>query len=195
MDWLNIYHICEESIALGPGVRYVIWVQGCMQQCKGCITPQSRSMDTKHLMKVNDIAQSIIDNKHIDGVTISGGEPFLQATNLAKLLEIVKRERPELNVLVFTGYYFEELGSDKARGFMQYIDLLIDGPYVDELNDEKGLRGSSNQCFHFLTKEFLPFQEEMEKGGRNNEIVVGMDGIHIIGIPRKDVDINNLTNN
>ena len=77
MDWLNIYHVCEQSIALGPGTRYVIWVQGCLQNCKGCVTPQSRPFVAKHLISIDELAKSIVQNKKIDGITISGGEPFL----------------------------------------------------------------------------------------------------------------------
>lgn len=187
MDWLNIYNICEESIALGPGVRFVIWVQGCLQQCKGCISPQSRPIEIKHLIDIDDLAQAIINNNKISGITISGGEPFLQATNLAKLLYSVKKERPELNVLVFTGYPIERLYSDIAKNFMQYIDLLIDGPYMENLNNGKGLRGSNNQRLHFLTDKLKTYQNELLNGGRNNEIITRTDGTLIIGIPRKDI--------
>lgn len=192
MDCLNIYHVCEQSIALGPGLRFVIWVQGCMQRCKGCITPQSISMEIKHLINIYDLANSIIQNKHIDGITISGGEPFLQASNLAKLLKIVKQRRPGLTVIVFSGYKYEQLNSDSAKRFLKYIDLLIDGPYIDELSVEKGLKGSNNQHFHYLTERLRIYQEELENGKRNNEIIMGKDGTHIIGIPRKDIDIRNV---
>ena len=189
MEMLNIYHICNGSCALGPGKRYVIWVQGCLQSCKGCISPDSRPLVEKMLIGIDNMAADIIATKNIDGITISGGEPFLQATNLSSLLQIVKEKRPELNVLVFTGYTLEQLSSDKAKLFMTYIDLLIDGPYIDQLNDEVGLRGSSNQRFHYLTDRLLPYKDEMEKGGRSNEIVVTPDGTHIIGIPRKDTSV------
>lgn len=192
MDYLNIYHVCEQSIALGPGTRYVIWVQGCMQHCKGCITPQSRPLEIKHLINVHDLANSIIKNKHIDGITISGGEPFLQATNLAKLLNTVKQSRPELTVLVFSGYKYEQLSTDTAKSLLQYIDLLIDGPFMDELKEEKGLRGSSNQRFHFLTERLRLYQDELENGCRTNEVIIGENGTHILGIPRNDIDIKNV---
>ena len=187
MDVLNIYRICERSTALGPGTRFVIWVQGCLQKCKGCITPQSRPMKAKRLIKVEDLAEVIIHCNNINGITISGGEPFLQAEKLASMLKIIKNSRPELTVLVFSGYTIEKLASVAAKELLQHIDLLIDGTYIEELNDEKGLRGSSNQRFHFLTDRLLSFQDELEKGGRDNEIIVGDDGVHIIGIPRKDI--------
>ena len=74
---------------------------------------------------------------------------------------------------------------------MHHIDLLIDGPYIEELNDGKGLRGSSNQRLHFLTNKLLPFKEHLEKGGRNNEVILESNGMHIVGIPRKDINIKN----
>ena len=184
---LNIYHICKGSRALGPGLRYVIWVQGCMQCCKGCISPQSRPLKINKLFSIDDLAADIIVTQGIDGITISGGEPFLQAEQIIGLIERVQAQRPELNVLLFTGYTIEQLSSEKARLLQSHIDVLIDGPYVEELNDEIGLRGSSNQRIHFLTPRLLPFKEELEHGGRNNEVVVDSDGLQIIGIPRKDI--------
>lgn len=186
--WLNIYYICEQSIALGPGKRFIIWMQGCLQNCPGCITPLSRSLEVKHLIRVNDLAERIVSNNNIDGVTISGGEPFLQATNLAKLLKVIHKKRPDLNFLVYTGYTIEQLTSKKAKGMLKYIDLLIDGPYIDNLNDGKGLRGSSNQRFHYLTQKLIKYNDEIECCGRNNEVIIGSDGTHIIGIPRKDIN-------
>lgn len=186
--WLNIYYICEQSIALGPGNRFIIWTQGCLQNCLGCITPLSRSLEIKHLIRVNDLAERIVANNDINGVTISGGEPFLQATNLTKLLEVIHKKRPELNIIVYTGYTIEQLTSEKAKKILEYIDLLIDGPYIDSLNDEKGLRGSNNQRFHYLTNKLIKYNKEIENCGRNNEILIGADGTHIIGIPRKDIN-------
>jgi anaerobic ribonucleoside-triphosphate reductase activating protein len=191
MDNLNIYRICEKSSALGPGTRFVIWVQGCLQHCEGCITPQSRSLEINHLISVETLAKAVIDSKNIEGITISGGEPFLQAKNLARLLDIVKANRPDLNVIVFSGYKMEQLLSDSVQKLLHRIDLLIDGPYIEELNDGKGLRGSSNQRLHFLTDKLLPFKEQLRNGGRNNEVILEAKGMHIVGIPRKDINIKN----
>lgn len=192
---LNIYHICKGSRALGPGLRYVIWVQGCLQCCKGCISPQSRPMRVNELFSIDQLADDIISTRGIEGITISGGEPFLQAEQLTSLIERVQAARPELNVLVFTGYTIEQLSAKTGRFLLSHIDVLIDGPYIEELNDEIGLRGSSNQRIHFLTPRLLPFKEELEHGGRNNEIVVDPDGIQIIGIPRKDITTKDFIKN
>lgn len=188
-DFLNIYHISEESIALGPGKRYVIWVQGCMQRCKGCISPSSRSFDVNQLVFVEDLAQRIIDNKNIQGITISGGEPFLQATNLTKLLNLVKAQRPDLNVLVYSGYVIEQLDTEKAKSLLSCIDLLIDGPFVERLKTNKGLRGSTNQRLHFLSDSLIEYKEELLNGERNNEVYIKDDSIRIIGLPREGIDI------
>lgn len=188
MDQLiNIYHIHEGSRALGPGLRYVVWVQGCIQDCKGCVSPNSRPITVNQLINTDRLAESIIQKKDIDGITISGGEPFLQASQLTRLLQIVKKKRPDLTVMVFTGYTLGQLNTKKARDFLKHIDLLVDGPYVEGLNDGKGIRGSSNQRLHFLTDKLLSYRDELEKGGRNNEIITDVNGTHIIGIPRKDI--------
>ena len=189
---LNIFDFCEGSRVLGPGLRYIIWVQGCPFNCKGCTSPYGRTMKENILVELNSVAQSIINNSSIDGITISGGEPFLQASKLSILLKLVKKVRTELNVIVFTGFDFQELNWGESENFLKYIDVLIDGKYVDELNDNKGLRGSSNQKIHFLTKRLEAYKNEMENGERKGEIhlLQNSNTIHYIGILNKNQYIN-----
>lgn len=166
---LRVGYIKEGTMALGPGRRFVIWTQGCLRRCKDCISPEHQPLDGGYLVDTKDLADQICACRAIDGITISGGEPFLQAQTLTDLLNRVSKVRPELTVLVFTGNKLEELTDPDSKAFLGKIDLLIDGEFIAELNDGIGLRGSSNQRFHFLTDRLLDFRNELEYGERNTE--------------------------
>ena len=143
---LNILQLCRNgSRALGPGLRYVIWVQGCPFHCPNCETPEGRSFEPNTIIETDELAKDIISRPDIEGITISGGEPFAQAEALAELLNKVHKHRPELTVISYTGYQYEDLTSDSAKAYKAKLDLLIDGPYIHEQNDNKGIRGSANQ--------------------------------------------------
>lgn len=172
--------------SLGPGLRYAVWTQGCPFNCPQCITPEGRPIVAAKLIDTLQLADDIIINKNINGITISGGEPFLQAASLAVLLNKVVESRPELNVIIFTGFLKENLLSKEALSVLSLTDLLIDGRYIDELNDGIGLRGSSNQRLHFLTDRLLPYKKELLFGKRQIEININDNRIDAIGIPLKD---------
>ena len=104
---------------------------------------------------------------------------------------MVLKERPELNVMVFTGYQVEDLTWPESQELLAHTDLLIDGPYRQELNDNQGLRGSSNQRLHFLTPRLLPWKEDLTKGKRKVEFHVQNDRIKAYGIPSRRMIINN----
>jgi len=125
----------------------------------------------------------------IEGITLSGGEPFEQpADALLDFCRMVKSDRRDLSIIVFTGFLLEELKSKEHYAeILDFIDLLIDGPYMDELNDGKGLRGSSNQRLHFLSGRYEEMKNElMGKTHRRLEMLLGQDGrLEINGIPQK----------
>lgn len=166
---LRVGYIKAGTWALGPGNRFVVWTQGCLRRCKGCASPEHQPLDGGYLVDTKELSDQICSCRSIDGITISGGEPFLQAEVLVDLLSRVKEMRPELTVLVFTGNKLEELTDHNSKAFLGKIDLLIDGEYIPELNDGIGLRGSSNQRFHFLTERLVDFRNELEYGERKAE--------------------------
>ena len=183
---IRIYDICRGgSRALGPGLRYIIWTQGCLFHCANCLSPQSKPLDQGYLMEVDSIADDIISNQNIEGITISGGEPMIQAEPLCQLLDKVKDKRPELTIISFTGFRKENLTAPAQIQLLNTIDLLIDGEYVDELNDGMGLRGSSNQRLHFMSNRLLPFKEELEHGKRVIEFHIQQDKTVAYGIPKR----------
>lgn len=172
---IRIGYIKAGTMALGPGRRFVIWVQGCLRRCVDCISPEHQSLDGGYLIDVNELAAQINACRTIDGITISGGEPFLQAKALYLLTDMLKKTRPELNVLVFTGNQIDDLTDEDSKAFIANIDLLVDGEYISELNDSIGLRGSSNQRFHYLSDRLRPYKNELEYGQRRREVYAEND--------------------
>ena len=183
---LNLATWSEEgTYALGPGKRLALWTQGCLKRCQGCISPEFQVLKPAHLVEVDTLVSWLFTRKDFEGITISGGEPFLQATHLARFLQQIRLKREELTVIVFTGFRREELDWPEAQRFLQWIDLLIDGVYVEQQTSEVGLRGSDNQRFHYLTERLLPWKIEIEQGERIREIQYINQTIFPIGIPPK----------
>jgi anaerobic ribonucleoside-triphosphate reductase activating protein len=137
----------------GPGVRYVVFTQGCRRGCKGCHNPGTHDERDGYFVETRDILARFDENPLLSGITLSGGEPFLQPGPLGLLAEQIKARGK--TVFTYTGYTFEELLllmlEDSARGpdvarLLSFTDTLIDGPYIEELKDLDLLfRGSSNQ--------------------------------------------------
>lgn len=187
-EYINILDLCETGTReLGPGIRYVIWVQGCPFNCKGCITPEGIPIVENNLIEINQIISAICENKKITGITISGGEPFMQASKLVKILQAVKKQRPELNVIVFSGFQLKELDWIEAIELLSLIDVLIDGKYIEKLNDNKGLRGSANQKINYLTDRLKANQKYFEERERSIEVHVYNQQQTLIGIPNREV--------
>ena len=147
--YLNIMGYVDESEVNGPGCRAVVWVQGCKKGCSGCFNPDSWSFDINQLISIEELANKILNNPRNTGVTFSGGEPFLQASALAELANILKSRG--LNVMSFTGFTLGELQSKKApcgaKELLSQLDILIDGPFVETLaiHSPNSLVSSSNQ--------------------------------------------------
>lgn len=189
-EYINILDLCESGTKeLGPGNRYVIWVQGCPFNCKGCVTPEGIPIVENNLVDFNQIISAICANEKITGITISGGEPFMQASKLVKILTAVKTIRPELDVVVFSGFKLIELDWTEAKELLKFIDVLIDGKYIEPLNDNKGLRGSSNQRVNYLTQKLKHHKHYFEERVRSIEVHVYDEHQTIIGVPNKQVVI------
>jgi len=131
---------------LGPGKRLAIWVQGCSRLCLGCISPDLWNSEKGSEVDVLSLASSILENaEQFDGITITGGEPFEQYEALISFSSFIKL-KSDLEILVFSGYVLDELiEKHPDRLFTKCMDYLIDGPFVQELQEDKNLRGSTNQ--------------------------------------------------
>lgn len=183
VETIQIGYTWASATSLGPGHRFVVWVQGCERRCPGCSSPELQSLFGGRKVTVSSLAEEIIETTGIDGITISGGEPLLQWRPLTSLLEKVKSRRSGISVIVFTGYKKEDISSDITSRLFPYVDLLIDGEYIRERNDNKGLRGSNNQNFHFLSNALTGYRDILLNGERKREShLIGPEEVLTIGI-------------
>ena len=163
---INLHSTIKSSRVNGPGDRFVIWTQGCRKMCKNCYNPETWSHYRNNLIDI-DLLVEEIKNSSISGVTISGGDPFEQPEELFYLLREIKQLDLSDGVIVFSGYTIDEIRvREELRKCLDYIDVLIDGLYIDEKRITNGLAGSSNQEFHFLTdkisRDSLQIDQEVE---------------------------------
>ena len=148
VETLRIAGVVKESTVDGPGFRYVIFTQGCPHKCEGCHNPETHDFNGGKLVPIDKIVQDIKKNPLLAGVTISGGDPLMQAGQVAKLIDKLDKK---LTVMVYTGFTYEYLlkNSDDNNKYMDLLertDILMDGKFVKELMDENLIfRGSSNQ--------------------------------------------------
>lgn len=181
-------HTYEKNVTkLGPGKRFTIWTQGCMKRCKGCISPTTQALDGGYEIETDELAQLIV-NSNCEGITISGGEPFLQAKALSELIHKIK-EKQEYSVVIYTGCIYEELkqsGDSYTLKLLEFCDLLIDGPYIEELNDGKNLRGSSNQRALALSDRYKAEASEYGTKPAEVEIFVHDGRLNMVGVPSKE---------
>jgi anaerobic ribonucleoside-triphosphate reductase activating protein len=171
---------------LGPNLRYGLWVQGCQKRCNGCMSPNSLSFAGGEPVLIDVLAAEIMNIPNIEGITISGGEPFEQAKALADLVIKIRNHR-DFGVIVYTGYLYNELESrENCTAFIKEIDLLIDGSYVASLDDGKSLRGSSNQKVIDISGRYSQYlSTHYGVSGRNSEIRFYNEEIMIVGIAGK----------
>jgi len=173
----------KNTKALGPYNRYAIWVQGCQKRCAGCISEDSQPLDGGYEKEVNDLVTDILNTPDIEGVTISGGEPFLQVEPLVSLIRQIKKEK-DIGVIIYTGMRFSEI---RESELVKISDMIIDGEYRDELNDGLSLRGSSNQQICLITDRY---KEEAKNlygvTGRKIELQVEGSRTMMVGIPDKN---------
>lgn len=143
--------ITECDVANGDGFRVVLWVSGCDHKCKGCHNPETWNPHYGKLFDVFSILEILnaLSKDYIQGLTISGGDP-LKKENVPYvywLVKQVKEKYPNKNIWCWTGYTLEELNDRKdVQELLKYIDILVDGPFVESKRDiTLAWRGSSNQ--------------------------------------------------
>lgn len=189
--FLAVAAILPMTQVLGPGNRAVVWLQGCLQNCPHCIAPEWRELDSRRAHEISpiELAHRLLANRSVDGLTISGGEPMLQAEALYLFIRQAKRINPEINVICYSGYSFEYLcqfpPSSGVSRLMTELDVLIDGPYIHTLDNGVGLRGSSNQRVIHLTNRLL--HANLEDAPRQVEFVIQDGAVLMAGIPPRDV--------
>ncbi len=158
---LRIAGLTKESIVDGPGFRYVIFAQGCNHKCQGCHNPDTHSMNQGYDVETDFLIQDILHSKYIDGVTFSGGEPFLQSEAFICIAKALKQHH--VHIVAYTGYTLEQIIADNNSSrleLLRLIDILIDGPYIEELKDiNLAFRGSKNQRIIDVANSLLIHKE------------------------------------
>lgn len=188
-DQLNLAALCRHTATLGPGRRYAIWVQGCPFHCPGCIAPAWRELRIHQLVSVSRLVADILAVPELEGITISGGEPMLQAPAVWHLATALRQHRPSLTLMLYTGFQLQELRTPTQLRLLEVLDVLIDGRYQAERNDNRGLRGSSNQRVHLLSSAYRDLGTEFfTHSPRHVELLPHAEELLMIGIPPLHLD-------
>lgn len=171
---INVHSVIPISRVNGPGSRLVVFFQGCARNCPGCFNPDTHPFTKARLYSPDGLLLEFILSG-IEGITVSGGEPFSQARGLFHLLKRA-RECYGLSTVVYTGFTYETLaGISPCREIFQWIDVLIDGGYeVDKKEPTLLARGSTNQKFYFFTSRYELKDFYMPA---KVEITIGRDGV------------------
>ena len=158
---MRIAGIVKESIVDGPGLRYVIFTQGCPHHCVGCHNPSTHDFKGGYEVSWQDLLEEIKSNPLLRGVTFSGGEPVCAAEDLALLADEIKKTK--LDIIMYSGYTYEqiiELAEENPwiERLIKKVDYLVDGPFKEEEKDLTLLfRGSRNQ-------NIIDVQESIKSG-------------------------------
>ena len=127
------------SLVNGYGIRYVIFCQGCAHHCVGCQNPETWDFNGGKEITLEELAKDIKKHKHIDGVTLSGGDPFYQQDECVSLLKLLPEH---LDVWIYTGFNYEEI---KDTQLAQMTDYIVDGKFEQDKMVDGKMYGSSNQ--------------------------------------------------
>ena len=148
-DTIRLYGLVTDSIVDGPGFRTSVFTQGGPHHCPGCHNPGSHDFDAGTVYALDDVEAKFSKNPLLDGVTLTGGEPFCQAAACAELAR--RAHARGLNVWTYTGYTYEKLRDMAASdpdvsALLDATDVLVDGPFLlSERSLELDFRGSRNQ--------------------------------------------------
>ena len=127
------------SLVNGEGIRFVVFLQGCAHGCPGCQNPDTWAFDGGYEVEPQEIAERYNRKRNLlDGITLSGGDPFYQQEACMELLELL----PDVNVWVYTGFDYEDI---KDTPLAKRADVIVDGQYIEALRCEDKYYGSSNQ--------------------------------------------------
>lgn len=190
MSVLNLAGFLARSEVNGPGTRAVVWVQGCPLRCKGCFNPQFQSFSPASYVTVDSLADTVLAISGIDGVTFSGGEPFLQAGPLAELGRLLRDAG--LTIVTYSGFTPAQIAEEADPtwpSLLAVTDILVAGPYIESCAEPDHLKGSANQqVIPLSTKPGLSNKTRIPKNGQPRaEFTIARDGSIITsGFPSQD---------
>ena len=142
-------YLQSDSIVDGEGIRTVIWTQGCPHHCLGCQNPHTHDFAGGDAIEIDEVKAAIDELKGQDGITFSGGDPFVQPKECAELAKYAREK--EYNIWCYTGYLYEDLlnlskTKKEIMDFLKLIDVLVDGKFIlDQKSFSCIFRGSTNQ--------------------------------------------------
>jgi len=175
---------------LGAGKRIGIWFAGCPHRCRECSNPELWEKNQRYSVtceNVTELIRKIAHENHVDGFTITGGEPFYQPSALNALTESLSCISDD--ILIYTGYTIEELvsfGSCDIEKVLERISVLIDGRYIPELNKNYTLRGSGNQRIHILNEKYRDlYNKYLESENKIQNFTIG-NSIVSVGIHKRN---------
>jgi len=179
---MNIYAYKISSVN-GPGNRFTLWTQGCSKGCVNCFNPETWNNRDNIILSPLEIFEYIKDFE-LDGVTITGGDPFEQEDELLELLILIDGLNLSKGVIVFSGFTYDEIRDNKIREkCCDYIDVLIDGRYEDKNRVTDSFKGSSNQNIIYFSSKL---KEEELNMDQEVEVSLSNDIICITGFPSVD---------
>ncbi len=155
-ETIRLYGVVVDSIVDGPGYRTAIFTQGCPHHCPGCHNPESHDPEGGKDWTLDDVEKKFVGNPLLEGVTLSGGEPFQQPAACAELAR--RAHQNGLNVWTFSGYLYDQLlqmaEEDAAvAALLAQTDVLVDGPFLQaERSLDLLYKGSKNQRLIDLNK-------------------------------------------
>lgn len=155
---VRMYGLEQNSYVDGPGIRMSIFFQGCLHKCEGCHNPGSWPMYGGERVDTDELVKKMANDPLLDGITLSGGEPFLQPQAALTLASFARKKG--LSVWCYTGYTFEKIAEweDNRKTLLKNIDVLVDGPFkLEEKSLDIPWRGSRNQ-------RLIDVQKSLEKG-------------------------------
>ena len=152
---MNYHNVKTCDLLNGEGDRVVLWVAGCPHSCKGCFNRQTwdKNSGIPFTSDVVDEILQALSEPFCNGLTLSGGDPLATYNyeTVLDLCKLVKKQFPTKTIWIYTGYVLDEV-KVKYPEILNYIDVLVDGPYIEKLRDKKlQYRGSSNQNIIRLT--------------------------------------------
>lgn len=200
-ELLYVAGIMDDSIVDGPGLRTTIFLQGCTNHCKGCHNPEtwdySKEVLEKKKMTFKEVLDRIKANEISNKITFSGGDPALQAKRINKFIEYMRANNINHEIMVFTGFTMPALMSNiETVKLLLNIDLLIDGPFIEEQKSlELKFRGSKNQMYWYKKDDYFVCEDDSTKNVslRDLKQLISMsekyDSFKIISDERKIIEI------
>ena len=154
---MRFHNITYPDVNNGEGCRVTLWVAGCTHHCKGCHNPQTWSFKSgrEFTEDIKNKLYNVLRLPYIKGITFSGGDPLDSFEDVFELIKDIKNSFNDKDIWLFSGYTLEDIKNSEKKIILEYIDVLVDGEFKEELKDlSLKFRGSSNQRILYKDIDF-----------------------------------------